>query len=139
MYTPSAAGDPLELEQPGGDRGGQGAVEVPAALGPVDALSREVPAGPPHFGDIYAERSQRSRSGPCYCEASAGGVPGQQALAKQGIEQPDAGAARQVVVAGAGLGQRGGLAGLPQGADRQRRADQADRLDRGRDLGPASR
>ena len=69
-----AALDPAELEQAGGDRGGQGAVQVPPALGPVDALSREAPARPPHFGHIHTERSQRSRSGPGNCEACAGAV-----------------------------------------------------------------
>ena len=38
-----AALDPAQLEQPGRDRGGQGAVQVPAALGPVDTLAGEVP------------------------------------------------------------------------------------------------
>jgi hypothetical protein len=42
-YAARAALDPAELEQPGRDGGGQGAVEVPAALGPVEALPREVP------------------------------------------------------------------------------------------------
>jgi hypothetical protein len=39
-----AVGYPAELEQLGGDRGGQGAVQVPATLGPVDALAGEAPA-----------------------------------------------------------------------------------------------
>src|SRR5258707_1534800 len=36
--------DPAELEHPAGDRGGQGTVQVPAALRPVDAGPRELPA-----------------------------------------------------------------------------------------------
>jgi hypothetical protein len=36
--------DPAQPEQPGRDRGGQRAVQVPAALGPVDALPREATA-----------------------------------------------------------------------------------------------
>jgi len=49
----------------------------------------------------------------------------------QGLQKLDPGPAGQVVVAGTGLGERGRLAGLPQGAYRQRRADQAERLERG--------
>jgi len=36
--------DPAELEHPAGDRRGQRAVQVPAALRPVDAGPRELPA-----------------------------------------------------------------------------------------------
>ena len=54
-----AALDPAELEQPGGDGGGQRAVQVPAALGPVDAGAGEATPGAPYFSDIQAERAQR--------------------------------------------------------------------------------
>ena len=42
--TPRGALDPAELEHPAGDRRGQRAVQVPAALRPVDAGPREPPA-----------------------------------------------------------------------------------------------
>jgi hypothetical protein len=52
----------------------------------------------------------------------------EQAGAEHGVEQFHPGAARQVVVAGARLGQPRGLAGLAQAAHRQVRADHAQRL-----------
>ena len=107
MSTTAAARTPRaiqpDLEQPGGDRGGQGAVQVPAALGPVDALPGEafgVTAS--YFGEHLCRTKPAPRSGPGYLRSevlalsprsvrtndfdfpSAG-----QALAEQGVEQPD--------------------------------------------------
>ena len=58
----------------------------------------------------------------------------EQAGPDHGGQQLHPGPPGQVVVARAGLGQRGRLAGLAQGAHRQRRADQAERLEGRRDL-----
>ena len=56
--------------------------------------------------------------------------PDQEAVPDQGLQERHPGPAGQVVVASAGRGERGRLAGLPQPADRQRRADRAERLER---------
>jgi hypothetical protein len=58
----------------------------------------------------------------------------EQSAAEHAVEQSHPRPARQVVVAGPGLGQGGRLAGLAQRAHRQRRADQAEGLDGRRDL-----
>jgi hypothetical protein len=56
--------DPPELEQPAGDGRGQCAVQVPAALGPVDAGPGEVTARTAELEEIQAERAEFLRSGP---------------------------------------------------------------------------
>src|SRR5215472_1476014 len=77
---------------------------------------------------------------PCACGASPGGrpvpVPGrdQNAAGQQRVEQGGARPACQVVVAGAGRGQRDRLPRRAQAAHRQGRAEVADGLRRGRDL-----
>ena len=67
--TRRATLDPAELEQPAGDGRGQRAVQVPAALGPVDAGPGEVATRAADLEKIQAERAEFLRSGPGDFEA----------------------------------------------------------------------
>src|SRR6266568_1168236 len=54
--------DPAELQQPRGDGGAEGPVQVRAALRPVQAGAGEAAPGLPDLGHVYAEIGQRVRA-----------------------------------------------------------------------------
>jgi hypothetical protein len=71
-------------------RGGQRAIEVPLAFGPVEAGTGEPPAPAPQLADIYPERPYRPRPGPGDFEGVLIGFC-EDSLLEHGLEQGDAG------------------------------------------------
>src|SRR5215470_16725022 len=93
--------DPAQLQQAVGDRGSESAVQVRAALRPVQAGTRETAPGPPDLGHVHAETGQlvHALGGDLVGGAMAGAVPGQDPAAHQRVEQRHASPPGQVVIA----------------------------------------
>src|SRR5215831_9893101 len=123
--------DPAQLQQPAGDRRAERAVQVRAALRPVQAGPGETAPGPPDLGHVHTEPGQRLRSagGDLVRHVLAGAVLVQDSGPQERVQQFYPGPPGEVVVAGPGPGQRGRLPRLAQAAHRPDRADLRDRLE----------